>query len=132
MGRLTGWLAEVAEIVGEDAALAIARARGGTLAVIPAAANLTDRSWLVRTIGTEKARALAEALVSAKNGDRFLIPLGPDHGLAAYHRARRRAVTEALDSGATIDEAARAAGVDRSTVIRTKKKARDDRQERLL
>lgn len=130
--ELTGLLADIAAVAGNDAALAVARARGGTLAFIPAAQNLTDAHWLAVAVGIDKARLIADALVSAALGDRFLVPLGPEGGLRAYLRARARAVTEALESGATIDEAARIAGVDRSTVIRAKRRVRDDRQGQLL
>lgn len=133
-GNLTGLLAEMAAIpgVGEDAALAVARARGGTLASIPAVQNLTDSHWLSAAVGIDRARLISDALVSSALGDRFSIPLGPEGGMRAFQQARRKAVDEALESGATIDEAARIAGVDRSTVIRAKARIRDDRQGRLL
>lgn len=125
-------LARIADIAGEEAALAIARARGGTLAYIPAADNMTEDHWLAVAVGIERARLIAKALVSGILGDRFAIPLGPEGGLKTYIRARRSAASEALASGASIDEAARLAGIDRSTVLRIKRQMRDERQGNLF
>lgn len=134
---LTGLLAEIADIpgVGVDAALAVARARGGTLAGIPSVNHLTASHWLVTAVGMEKARLISEGLVSAAKGDRFKIPVGPEAGVNAFIRAQRAAIEEALESGATIGEAARIAGASRSSVMRAKERlrqTRDDRQGRLF
>lgn len=132
--QLTGLLAEIAEVAGEDAALAIARARGGTIAGIPAARNLRESDWIVQTVGMDKARRIAERLVSAEKGDRFKIPLGPEAGANAFFRAQRAAITEALESGASIGEAAQMAGASRNAVLKIKARLRrgDDSQGTLF
>lgn len=122
---LPGVLAEIAEVAGLDAALAVARAKGGGRAYIPAPAQLNGDHWLVQAIGDDLARAVAGHFQVGNSGHELMIPLGPAGGYAAQRRARARAVLQAIEQNCTIDEAARMVGVDRSTIIRAKQRLRD-------
>jgi hypothetical protein len=85
VNQLPGILAQIADIAGEDAALAIAAARGGTQIYIPPS---PDRDhWLSRLVGQHSARAIAERLTCGVGGMRVDLPLGPK-GHAARVRAK--------------------------------------------
>lgn len=121
-----GVLREIALVAGVDAARSVARAKGGTLASIPQAKNLTAEHWLSQTVGIDAARKIAKHLLSARSVGCLEIPRGPD---TPYQRERRRienVLLRAFFSTATIDEAARAAGVDRSSVKRHWRRLRKD------
>jgi len=117
--RLRGLLAEIAEIAGRDAAIRLARAKGGGEKVyIPAPENLFVDHWLVAALGWKAALRIARAY----GPDRINIPLGP----AAFRRPRaREALRDALAEGSSIAEAARRAGVSERT-------ARRRRRERVI
>jgi hypothetical protein len=75
VNQLPGILAEIADIAGEDAALAVAAARGGTQVYIPPS---PDRDhWLSRLVGQQAARAIADRLTCGVGGMRVDLPLGP-------------------------------------------------------
>ncbi|WP_225205367.1 hypothetical protein [Novosphingobium huizhouense] len=76
-------------MAGEEAALAIAKVRGGTEVYIPP--NPAADHWLTRLIGREAAQAVAEELTCGLAGLRVEIPLGP-----AGHAARQRAKVDAM------------------------------------
>jgi hypothetical protein len=85
MTQLPGILAEIADIAGEDAALAVAAARGGTQVYIPPS---PDREhWLSRLCGQPAAKAIADRLTCGVGGMRVDLPLGPK-GAAARLRAK--------------------------------------------
>ncbi len=110
---LPGVLAEIASIAGESAAVAVARARGGTRAYIPGEDGLRDGHWLVAAVGMEAARAIARRL----GGGDVDVPLGPYAG----SRARiHQAIREGLRSGQSEAAIARMAGVADRTVRRHK------------
>ncbi|MFD2252678.1 hypothetical protein FHS82_003948 [Pseudochelatococcus lubricantis] len=109
-----GVLGEIAEVAGIEAALIIARIKGGSLAFFPSSAALHADHWLVDAVGFDAARKITDHLVSAQLGDRFHVPRGPESSRAHLKRRLRRA----FFSTATIDSAALALGVDRSTIIR--------------
>lgn len=107
---LPGVLAEIAEIAGEAAALAVAGAKGGRRAYIPAAGNLTRDHWLVEAVGLDAARKIAMRL----GGGEVPIPLGP-----AGSRARIwHIIREGIEAGLTAPEIAARVGVDEKTVRR--------------
>lgn len=89
MISLPGVLAEIAEVAGEDAALAIADARGGTEVYIPPLP--ADDHWLSALIGADSARAVAERLTQGVGGRRLELPLGP-----SGHAARMRALVDQM------------------------------------
>jgi hypothetical protein len=109
---LRGILAEIAEIAGRDAALKLARAKGGVEKVyIPEPENLCVDHWLVETLGWKAALRLARRF----GPDRISIPLGP----FAFRRPRSRAaLRDALAEGSSTAEAARRAGVSQRTARR--------------
>ena len=83
--RLPGALAEIAAVAGEDAALAIAAARGGTQVYIPPDPGRDH--WLARLVGHKAATAIADRLTCGVGGIRVELPLGPK-GHAARVRAK--------------------------------------------
>lgn len=82
---LPGVLGEIADVAGVDAALEIARVRGGTQIYIPP--NPGADHWISRLVGLENARAIAEQLTCGVGGRRVELPLGP-RGHAETQRAR--------------------------------------------
>ena len=114
--RLPGILAKIADVAGIDAALEVARARGGTDAYFPARPGASH--WLTQAVGREAAIAICRVLVSGK-GDKLLVPMGPTSSQAA----RWRRIHEMIDEGHSTRTVARAVGVDYSTVKRHKRGA---------
>ncbi len=102
----------VASAIGIEAALKLAAAHGGTRQFIPA--HPRPGHWMVEMFGAEDANRLAQALNSAKNGDHYLIPMGPSRGSAE----RWQRLKTLIDSGATNREITRATGYHRSTIQR--------------
>jgi transcriptional regulator of acetoin/glycerol metabolism len=121
---LPALLAEIAEVAGLDAALAIAKAKGGTRASFPTPERLTRDHWLVEAVGIETARTICEHFKVRNTGLQLSIPLGPQGGYREQQRTRARALQAAITDNCSIDEAARLVGVDRSTVIRAKQRLR--------
>lgn len=83
--HLPGTLAEIAAVAGEDAALAIAAARGGTQIYIPPQPERDH--WLSRLVGHKAALAIADRLTCGVGPIRIELPLGPK-GAAARLRAK--------------------------------------------
>lgn len=110
---LPGVLAEIAELAGESAAMAVARARGGTRAYIPSVDGLKDGHWLPQAVGMEAARRIAERI----GGGEVDIPLGPYAGNRA---AVRQAIRDGVQAGHSEAAIARLAGVADRTVRRHK------------
>lgn len=86
---LPGVLAEIAEVAGDDAAMAIAQARGGTQIYIPPVP--ADDHWLCQLVGVEAARVIADHFTCGILGRRLELPLGP-----AGHGASMRAKVDAM------------------------------------
>lgn len=82
---LPGILADIAEVAGEDAALAIAAVRGGTNVYIPP--TPANDHWLCRLIGRDAAHAVCDKLTCGVGPLRVDMPLGPS-GAAAKLRAK--------------------------------------------
>lgn len=115
-------LAEIAEVAGIAAALAIADARGGTRVHFPARAP--DEHWLPRLVGREAADKLcAHFRVTMSGGVTVLVPLGPKN---FYKRARRRA-GEMFAKGSSNAEVAKAIGVHCRSIERYRARERDVR-----
>ena len=131
MSSLPGLLGDIADIVGPEVALEIARSHGGTRVSIPADAQ--PDHWLTKLVGMSTAEKICKGLSTIdgdgkRNGIRGeILPLGP---ASALRSARRRA-KDALDSGASAREAAREAGLHERTIWRMKAKD-DDRQGELF
>jgi hypothetical protein len=128
MNRLPGILAEIADIAGEDAALAVAAARGGTQVYIPPE---PDREhWLTRLVGQRAAQQIADRLTCGVGGMRVDLPLGPK-GHAARVRAK---VDRMIDENRSERDIALATGYTIRGVRRRRamRKPGDDRQLPLL
>lgn len=117
-------LAEIAEVAGLDAALALAAKRGGTEIYVPRRAS--EDHWLTATVGIEAA----DKICRQWSAERITLPLGP-RGSAAKVRAT---VDRMIAEGRSTAEIALACGYTSRTVERRKRKARasDDRQGRLF
>jgi hypothetical protein len=124
VNALPGILADIAEIAGEDAALAVAASRGGTQVYIPPS---PDRDhWLSRLVGQSAAKQIADRLTCGVGGMRVDLPLGPK-GAAARLRAK---VDRMIDDGRSERDIALATGYTIRGVRRRKarRKPGDDRQ----
>lgn len=93
---LPGVLAEIAEVAGDDAAMVIAQARGGTQVYIPPVPP--EDHWLCQLVGMDAARAIADYLTCGQGlGRRLDLPLGP----AGYSATMRAKVDAMLRAGAS-------------------------------
>lgn len=117
--KLDGWLAEVAEAIGTDVALKLARECGGTevyLSPRPRAG-----SPVVKAVGFATAQRMGEIF----GHGRQLVPLGPFNTL----KRRRELIARARDEGASVPQAARQAGAHMRTVYRIDKKRKGDKDD---
>ena len=124
---MTDWpgiLAVVAEVAGDDAAAALARAKGGIRCYIPAQAR--DGHWLTELVGREAAEAICRAI----GGGEIVVPLA-GAGLTAQTRRR---LAEMIRDGLPAPRIARTVGVSERTVWRYKARLRqrDARQPGLF
>lgn len=127
--ELSGDLAEIAEVAGNGAALALVAVKGGTRVYIPKPDSLAAGHWLVDTVGAEAARLIAERF----GGNGVEVPMGIAGARAKTWAVLRKALADGHDTAT----AARLAGVHQRTVRRHKNghsgiPAQDDRQGRLL
>lgn len=125
-------LAEIAEVAGLDAALAIAEAKGGQDVFIVARLRLDN--WLAVAVGMEKAERISFHFCSGRSRQKLSIPFGPKGSYLAERRRSARALAEALSSGATANEMAKAAGVTNRSArrFRTKQRQHNSRQFKLI
>lgn len=116
--HLPALLAEIAEVAGLEAALAIAAAKGG----IPArfCSRLGPENWLVTAIGREKAELLSEHFTSKRGRIEFDIPLGPTGSYKQQQQARAAAMQRAIENGQRTTHTARGIGITRRSVQRFK------------
>ena len=110
--KLPELLAEIAEVAGIDAALAVAQAKGGARAHFPHPNHLRDGHWLVCAVGIEKARLISKHFSSLTAGIYLHIALGP----AGMYQIARLKAEKMRASGATISATARACGVTTRTI----------------
>jgi hypothetical protein len=116
--QLPGILREIADAAGVEAALLIAREKGGGRASF--SPRPRDDHWSVRLLGRERADKVARALTGNRLRVELDVPLGPSSSYAKERINRATAMKAALDAGLSFDASARAAGVDRSTIRRFK------------
>ncbi|EFO31656.1 conserved hypothetical protein [Roseibium sp. TrichSKD4] len=127
---LPGYLGEIAEAAGVDAALAIAEVRGGTRIDIPA--RVSEGHWLIDVVGREAADLICEYFRTLSPDQReagarhIVIPRGP---AAILKQAQQRLEKELL-LGASVRSAARASGLSERTAFRVQKKLRDRQNKR--
>lgn len=122
-------LAEIAELAGIEAALALAEVAGGEKRYIPTPDRLDADHWLFRACGAPAASLIAQRF----GGDTVEVPRGPA-GNAAQLARRIRAL---IAAGASSNEIARQTGVVFRTVTRHRARVRaddsgDDAQGKLL
>jgi len=110
MTALPGILAEIAEIAGRDAALAVAKAKGGTQAYFPTRPG--PNHWLSKCVGLENARAIGRELGTGHGGVELLVPMGPSATKAAIWRKMH----EMIDAGHSKATIARTCNVHVRTV----------------
>jgi len=107
---------EIAAVAGLDVALAIGRAKGGTR--VRFASKASEDHWLRQLVGPEAAALVAELYPA----EWVILPLSPADGL----KGRRRRAEQALDSGATADEAALIAGRHVRSIYRYRARRREN------
>lgn len=115
---------EIADAIGVEATLTLLKARGGTRISIPVTCD--DSHWLAQMLGVQTAHALCEAFTTLspdgrRRGAYIKLPLGPAANLGQARAAAYRAIDATLDQGGSVDEAVRASGMSRDTVMRRKK-----------
>jgi hypothetical protein len=119
-------LAEIADVAGVDAALALAEARGGTEIYIPRRAS--EGHWLTDTVGYDAAAAIC----AWRPAERIMLPLGPRGSMATV----RATVSRMLAEGRSTTDIALACGISSRSVERRRAADRrrndDDRQGRLF
>lgn len=119
--EFSGILAEIAVAAGEDAALAVARAKGGARAYIPGTeaikSSCKKSNWLVDLVGREAALKISDALLPGRHGMAIAIPLGP----MDYRRIIAGKIDALLDEGKGANEISRTLHVSRSTIFARRK-----------
>jgi hypothetical protein len=133
--KLPGVLAEIADLVGEAAAIAIAARAGGTRVYIPAKINSTH--WLAQAVGLSVAVRLCDHFrVDHRRGQYLEIPLHVGGTYKQYIRTIAERVHK-LDAGDEASERkiARQVGITERSVRRHRARHRgrsDGKQGRLL
>ncbi len=127
--KLPGVLQEIAEAAGIEAALAVAREKGGGRASF--SPDPREDHWLSRLLGMAAARQICAALTAGHIRVELDIPLGPHGTYRQQRRARAVALKAAADGGLSLNAGARAAGVDRSSFrrFRARRKASGKRRQ---
>lgn len=128
MSQFPGILQEIADAAGEEAAMLVAREKGGTRVRFPIKPR--DGHWTVQLLGRPRAEAIGRALNGNQSMMEYDIPLGPGSTYSQQRRARQQAMQKAIEEGLTYNAAARAAGVDRSSFRRFNKRVREAKRSR--
>jgi hypothetical protein len=118
--KLPGILQEIADAAGIDAALKIAKAKGGTNVCLPGVDGARRDCWLTRLVGEEAAVKIA--LSYGPKGGRVDIPLGPFSRSALVAAEIRRR----LEAAESVSEIARAVGCGARAVYRHKERLREE------
>lgn len=133
MSSLPGILAEIAEVVGDEAAWAILQRCGGTRVSFPAIPD--PDHWLSHLIGHEAAKTLGRHFaVGSPDGKRetglrdVVLPIGP----RSYQRVAQRRLADEIRAGKSVRAAAREIGVHERTAWRVKAKVKNDDQGELF
>jgi len=108
--RLPGLLAEIEAATDTDAALAVAKAKGGTRAYFPA--NPDANHWLTQCVGAEKAMLIAQTLKTGHGGVELIVPMGPNVNTLA----RWRKIRQMIEEGCSKSVIALTCGVHERTV----------------
>ncbi|MET4199104.1 hypothetical protein ABIA95_003103 [Bradyrhizobium sp. LA8.1] len=136
--QLPGVLAEIAEVVGETAALMIAAKRGGQRVYFPAVSRLHEgyeNYWLFECVGIELARKICAHFEVDGRGQRIDLPL---HVGGTYRQFLRSVAQRihALDrEGKSSAEICKQLGLTQRTVHRHRArhgKPKNDKQGKLF
>lgn len=124
-------LAEIADVAGLEAALALAEAKGGQRIYLPPYPK--KNHWLVETIGQEAADKICAHFRSVGGGGRataqeMIVPLGPS---ASVLKRARKILQEGLEAGLSVREAARRAGLHERTGFNAKRRMVEAQEARL-
>lgn len=114
MSRLPGILGQIEELVGRDAALILARERGGTTMTFSGRQD----GELARIIGAEKAQRIAGQFGGVI---KYRIPMAHVRGA----RGRRLAAARMSAQGASAAEIARELDIHERTVFRVRERQRE-------
>lgn len=114
-------LAEIAEVAGLDAALAMADVRGGSRISIPS--DPPEGHWLVNAVGMDLAQEICSHFSTGyggKGGAVFDLPLSPNLDLVK----RRKRIDQLIADGVSADKIAVETRTHRTTVFRRQAKLR--------
>ncbi|KQO53089.1 hypothetical protein [Methylobacterium sp. Leaf85] len=114
-------LDELADVIGDVAALRLVAAMGGTRFYVRA--DIREDSPIVAAIGMEAATVLAKHIATGIGGLAVEIPRGPSNFMAEY---RRRLLDLAATPGLTEAQIAQEMKVHGRTVRRARAKLRED------
>jgi len=125
---LPGVLAQIANVAGEEAAVAIAEAVGGTQVYIPPVPDADH--WMSRLVGHKAALAIADRLTLGVGGIRLDMPSGP----SGYAAKTRQKVDRMIAAGRSERDIALATGYTGRGVRKRRRlsRERDARQPRLI
>lgn len=116
---LPGFLREVAQAAGWEAACDLARKLGGSVVYIPSAVGEKD-TLLTRAVG----RTAAAKICRLRPRENVLVPMGP-WSTDADKRVKARGL---LNEGVPVNEIVRRLGIHRTTVYRILAELQDARQ----
>lgn len=119
---LTPLLNRIADVAGEEAAIALGRARPGERVYIPE--QVAADHWLVQAVGLEAAEKIAEAFGSQK----LVIP----QAIAGGRRQRADAIAEMISRGYSTNAIIRSLGVSKTTVEEHRRRRPRPEQLKLL
>lgn len=109
--QLPGLLAEIADVAGIDAALAVADAVGGRRAYIPRQPG--PEHWLTVAVGGANAARIADHFTTGRTGAELEFPVGPGGSYNRERRRRARQIADLVERGLQSTEIARQAGITR-------------------
>ncbi|GHE72200.1 hypothetical protein GCM10019059_34760 [Camelimonas fluminis] len=116
-------LAEIAEVAGLEAALAIAEEKAGQEVFV--CANLRPGNWLVRCVGMEKAELISRHM-AGRGRVKVHIPIFGNGSYVSERKRRARVMAETLERGGSVNEIARRAGVTNRSAYRFKARHNGD------
>ena len=121
--RMPGVLAEIAEVAGEAAAVAIAARVGGTRVYIPARVN--DDHWLVECAGRRAADLICKHFATeGRLGQRIDVPLAGGGAYPQLRRALARRIHQLDGENLSSREIAMRVGISQRGVHRHRAKHR--------
>ncbi len=130
MAALPGILADIADVAGEDAALAIARARGGTQIYIPPVP--ANDHWLCALIGQHEAAEVCKKLTDGVGPRRADVPMAHFSAYRAESRDRYTIMDEMIIAQKSEREISLATGYTSRAIRRRRAKLGHPADERQI